>query len=69
MVRQTELVTGLIVGASVGAVASFLFASRTGDIRHKATRFVDAIRIRGKHKDGQPVLVGPFEWREVQFPA
>lgn len=70
MVRQNELVTGLVVGATVGAVAEFLFlASRTGDIRQKAARFINAIRIRGKHKDGRPALVGPFEWRDVQFPA
>jgi len=81
MVKQNRLVTGLIAGAAVGAVASLLFApkpgkasrrivaSRTEEIRHKAASYVDAMRSRKKNKDSQPVLVGPFEWREVQVPV
>lgn len=81
MVKQNKLVTGLIAGAAVGAVAGLLFApkpgkasrqivaARTGGIRHRAVRYIDAMRFRRKNKDSQPVLVGPFEWRDVQIPV
>ena len=81
MVTRNKLVTGLIAGAAVGAVAGLLFApkpgkasrqivaARTEEIRHKAVGYVDAMRSRRKNKDSQPVLVGPFEWRDVQVPV
>ncbi len=72
MVRQNNLVKGLVAGAAVGAVAGLLFApkpgkdsrqivaSRAGEIRHKAAGY---LRSRRKNREVQPDLVGPYEWR------
>ena len=77
MVKPNKIVTGLIAGIAVGAVAGLLFApkpgkasrnivaSRAGEIRYKAGGYVDAMRSRRKNPENHPVLVGPFEWRSA----
>ena len=75
MVKPNNIVTALIAGVAVGAVAGLLFApkpgkasrrvvaSRAGEIRYKAGGYLDAIRPRRRNTENVPVLVGPFEWR------
>ena len=77
MVKTNKLVTGLIAGAALGAVAGLLFApkpgkasrnivaSRAGEIRYKAGGYIDAMRSRRKNTAKHPVLVGPYEWRSA----
>ena len=77
MVKPNKIVTGLIAGIAVGAVAGLLFApkpgkasrnivaSRAGEIRYKAGGYIDAMRSRRKNTEKQPVLVGPYEWRSA----
>ena len=77
MVNTNKLVTGLIAGAALGAVAGLLFApkpgeasrkivaSRAGEIRYKAGGYIDAMRSRRKNTENHPVLVGPYEWRSA----
>ncbi len=68
-----KLVTGLIAGVAVGAVAGLLFAPkpgkesrqmvaiRTSGIRQKTGGYVDVMRSWRKSKES--VLAGPYEWR------
>ena len=68
MVNTNKLVTGLIAGAALGAVAGLLFAPKPGKqsrqivaaradgIRDKAAGYVDAMRSRRQSKENQPVL-------------
>ena len=75
MVKQNNLVKGLIAGAAIGAVAGLLLAPkpgkesrqivafRAGEIRRKAAGYLDAARSRQKNREVQPGLVGPYEWR------
>ncbi len=77
MVKPNKIVTGLIAGIAVGAVAGLLFApkpgkaarkivaSRAGQIRYKAGGYIDAMRSRRKNPGNHPVLVGPYEWRSA----
>ncbi len=77
MVKPNKIVTGLIAGVVVGAVAGLLFApkpgkasrkivtSRAGEIRYKAGGYIDAMRSRRKNTENHPVLVGPYEWRSA----
>jgi len=77
MVKPNKIVTGLIAGIAVGAVAGLLFApkpgkasrnivaSRAGEIRYKAGGYIDAMRSRRKNTEKRPVLVGPYEWRSA----
>ena len=77
MVKPNKIVTGLIAGIAVGAVAGLLFApkpgkasrnivaSRAGEIRYKAGSDIDAMRSRRKNTEKHPVLVGPYEWRSA----
>lgn len=71
MVKPNKIVTGLIAGIAVGAVAGLLFApkpgkaSRAGEIRYKAGGYIDAMRSRRKNTEKHPVLVGPYEWRSA----
>lgn len=70
---RNKLVTGLIVGAAVGAVAGLLFApkpgkesrqmvvSRSRGVRHKTGGFIHTMRSWRKSKE--PALAGPYEWR------
>ena len=72
---RNKLVIGLVAGATVGAVAGLLFApkpgkesrqivaSRSEGIRHKTGGFVDVMRSWRKSKE--PVLAGPYDWRDV----
>ena len=71
MVKPNKIVTGLIAGIAVGAVAGLLFApepgkaSRVGEIRYKVGGYIDAMRSRRKNTEKHPVLVGPYEWRSA----
>tara|TARA_B100001971_G_scaffold159898_1_gene149818 strand:+ start:279 stop:527 length:249 start_codon:yes stop_codon:yes gene_type:complete len=68
MVKTNKLVTGLIAGAAVGAVAGLLFApkpgkasrkivaSRADELRTKVDGYVEGIRSRRKSKEEQPVM-------------
>ena len=72
---RNKLVTGLIAGVAVGAVAGLLFAPKPGKesrqivarrasgIRHKTGGYVDV--IRSWRKSREPVLTGPYEWRDA----
>ncbi len=74
-IMRNKLLTGLIAGAAMGAVAGLLFApkpgkesrqivvSRSRGIRHKTGGLVDVMRSWRKSKE--PVLAGPYEWRSV----
>ena len=77
MVKPNKIVTGLIAGIAVGAVAGLLFApkpgkasrnivaSRAGEIRYKAGGYIDAMRSRRKNTEKHPVLVGPYDLRSA----
>ena len=68
MVKPNKIVTGLIAGVAVGAVAGLLFApkpgkasrkivaSRAEEIRYKAGGYIEAMRSRGKSKENHLVL-------------
>ena len=68
MVKTNKLVTGLIAGAAVGAVAGLLFApkpgkasrkivaSRADELRTKVDGYVEGIRSRRKSKEEQPMM-------------
>ena len=70
---QNKLVIGLLAGATVGAVAGFLFAPNPGQesrqfvasqsrgIRHKTGGYVHKMRSWIKSKE--PVMAGPFDLR------
>ena len=74
MVNTNKLVTGLIAGAALGAVAGLLFAPKPGidyrqvaatrakGIRQVTSGYVDVMRSWRKAKE--PVLAGPYEWRD-----
>ena len=68
MAKTNKLVTGLIAGVAVGAVAGLLFAPKPGkasrhivstkveDIRQKASGYMDAMRSRRKSKENEPAI-------------
>ena len=64
MEKGTKLVTGLVAGAAVGAIAGLLFAPKTGketrnivsarasEIRHKTGHYVGGLRNRISKGEG-----------------